>query len=161
MPVVRNLIRRLRSLPEHAWRTQRLSNEAQAVRHAVENARSPERLLFHELPEAVALPPFAETGVMADHVETFFDRLNAVLQELDNATPQLLSQARDELLDAFGLRVGEEGWRTFIVLSGELAPQVTQASLAPLLRRVASATDEHRANDWLAWTGRRCSGNVL
>ena len=60
MPVVRELIRRLKSLPEHAWRTQRLAGTTLATRHAIEVARSPERLLFQELPAVFGLTPFAE-----------------------------------------------------------------------------------------------------
>ena len=40
MPVVRALIRHLKTLPEHAWRTQRLPLEALAVRRTIETART-------------------------------------------------------------------------------------------------------------------------
>ncbi|MFN3982355.1 MAG: hypothetical protein ACK4SA_18420, partial [Caldilinea sp.] len=60
MAVVRELIRRLKALPEHAWRTQRLSPQTLAARRAIEMARSPESLLFHELPLALDVAPFSE-----------------------------------------------------------------------------------------------------
>ena len=147
MPVVRELIRRLKGLPEHAWRTQRLSDSALAVRRAIEGARSPERLLFLELPAALGCPSFAEDDVDLGQVEAFFDVLNRVLTELNSATPRLLIRARDSLLSAFGLPLGEEGWQHFRKLAGELEPQVTQPSLLPLLRRVAGATDTRAALD--------------
>lgn len=55
MPVVRELLRQMKTLPEHAWRTQRLPDHALRVRLAMERARSPEQLLFSDLPEAQSL----------------------------------------------------------------------------------------------------------
>ena len=147
MPVVRELVRRLRALPEHAWRTQHLSARALAVRRAVESARSPERLLFHELPAAVELPPFPDDALVKAQLELFFDRLNSTLQELANVTPQLMARARDALLEASGLPAGEESWMRYIVLAREMAPTVTQANLALLLRRVGDSADPRAALD--------------
>jgi len=42
-PVVRELIRRLNTLPDHAKRTQRLHPTTLALRRAVEQARAPSR----------------------------------------------------------------------------------------------------------------------
>jgi hypothetical protein len=146
MPVVRELIRRLKSLPEHAWRTQRLSETTLATRRAIELARSPERLLFQELPVVFGLTPFAETeSVDSGQVEQFFAKLNGALQELSQAMPTLLSEARDQLLQCCGLASGPEGWEQFLRLAKELAPKVHQPSLAPLLRRASEAADPRQA----------------
>ena len=146
MPVVRELIRRLKSLPEHAWRTQRLAGTTLATRHAIEVARSPERLLFQELPAVFGLTPFAETETVdSDEVEQFFANLNGALQELSQAMPNLLSEARDHLLHGCGLAAGLEGWEQFLSLAKELAPKVHHPSLAPLLRRASEAADPRQA----------------
>lgn len=55
-PVARALITRLKALPEHAWRTQRLPAQALTLRRAVDLARSPERFLFQELPRNYPKP---------------------------------------------------------------------------------------------------------
>ncbi|MCC6188633.1 MAG: hypothetical protein IT318_06335 [Anaerolineales bacterium] len=141
MPAVRELVRRLKALPEYAWRTQQVSTAAQQVRRVVDMARSPERLLFHDLPEAVGVQPFDEAESNRKQVAEFFDKLNAVLQELSEATPRLRDRARDVLLESFGLPVGEAGWETFVAMAGEMASRVTHPQLLPLLRRAADAAD--------------------
>lgn len=145
MPVVRELIRRLRSLPEYAWRTQRVSDRARAVRRVIENARSPERLLFHDLPIALDLPPFAQDRATLYDVDLFFERLNTVLDELTTAMPGAIERARDQLLAACGLPLGPTGWASFSTLATNLSERITHASLTPLVRRVAGASDERVA----------------
>ena len=53
VPVVRALFRIAKALPDFAWNTRRLPADAIAVREALYNAKSPERFLFVELPEAL------------------------------------------------------------------------------------------------------------
>ncbi len=145
MPVVRALIRNLKTLPEYAWRTQRLPPEALAVRRTIETARSPERLLFRDLPEALGLTPFDENAVDATLVELYFQHLNAALQALVNATPRLREQARDQFLTACALPTGEAGWQEFLLLAGELMPRATNPALQPLLRRAVETPDSRAA----------------
>ena len=147
MFVVRALILNLKSLPEHAWRTQRLPAEALTVRRVIETARSPERLLFRELPEAVNLPPFDEGHVELAQVEKFFERLNSALQALASATPRLREQERDEFLTACALPSGESGWQMFQTLAGEMLPFAANPVLLPLLRRAAETTDTRAAQE--------------
>lgn len=137
LPVVRDLIRRLRSLPDHAWKTQRLSPRALALRRAVEAARSPEQLLFHDLPAALDVPPFPEVDDAEYETEAFFERLNRALGELAEATPRAIAAARDALLDACGLPAGEAGWRRLRAEAAALAPAAHHPQLVPLLRRAA------------------------
>lgn len=144
MPVVRALIHNLKTLPEHAWRTQRLPAEVLAVRRTIETARSPERLLFRDLPEALGLPPFDEV-VDDGQVRLYFDQLNAALQVLTNATPKLRDQARDQFLTACALPTGDEGWQAFLALAGELLPRASNPTLLPLFRRAAETPDTRSA----------------
>jgi len=146
MPVVRELIRRMKSLPEHAWRTQRLSVPTLAARRAIEMARSPENLLFHELPTALGLLPFDEKiSDQGSEIDDFFRLLNSALLELNNAMPRLLDEARSQWLQACGLPADEDGWRQFLTLAKQLAPQVHQPTLAPLLHRASQAANEQMA----------------
>ncbi len=146
MPVVRDLIRRLKSLPEYTWRTHKLSKKTLQAREAIDHARSPETLLFHDLPEAFGLKPFVDSEEIDEtEIQRFFGHLNGALQELNDAMPVLLAQARDQLLDAFRLQHGEEGWYQFLTIARQLAPKVEQAPLAPLLRRAAEANSVESA----------------
>lgn len=157
LSVVRDLIRRLKTLPEHAWRTQRLSPTTLKARQAIERAQSPEALLLQELPQIFGVAPFAESEtVQPAEVERFFQRLNATLQELNDATPRLMLEARNQLLTACGLPADDAGWQQFLGLAIELAPKVRQSALAPLLKRAAEAPDAKLAlESALAYAGSR------
>jgi hypothetical protein len=146
MPVVRELIRRIKTLPEHVLRTQRLTTISLAARKALDTARSPESLLFHDLPLALGIEPFGKSETVdRTHVEHFFSSLNAVLEELSNVMPRLLAEARDQLLLACGLSADEKGWQEFILLANELVHIVNQPTLLPLLRRAGDSTDARGA----------------
>lgn len=145
MPVVRVLIRGLKSLPEHTWKTNRISNHAQGIRVAVDQAKSPERLLFSDLPLALELEPFEDRRLDKDKVDQFFARLNGALTELANETPRLLEWGRDKWLEACGLGAGEDNWNLFRTMAGDLAPHVTNSALLPLLKRAAESDDGRSA----------------
>jgi len=142
MPIVRELLRQIKSLPDHTLRTQRLSSQTRAVRAALDQARSPETLLFHDLPLALEVKPFAEAEEAdSAQVNLFFDRLNSSLQELAGAMPGLLAEARDALLVSCDLPPGNEGWREFAALATELSPKINEATLSPLLLRAGGTGD--------------------
>ncbi|MDW8227244.1 MAG: hypothetical protein RMJ60_05545, partial [Anaerolineales bacterium] len=127
------------------WRTRRLPESAIHLRRAVETARSPERFLFVEVPEALGLPPF-ETGEFDKaRFEVFFERLNQALDALANATPRLLLWARNVWLTACGLPAEEDGWEEFRRQAAELARRVTNPNLLPLLKRASEAADSRAA----------------
>jgi hypothetical protein len=144
MPVVRVLIRGLKSLPEHTWRTNRISHHAQGIRAAVDQAKSPERLLFSDLPLALELEPFEDRRLEKDKVDEFFSRLSGALTELSNETPRLLEWGRDTWLTACGLGKGDDNWSLFRSMAVDLIPHVTNPTLLPLLKRAAE-TDDNRA----------------
>mgnify|MGYP000870227064 CR=1 FL=1 len=145
MPVVRTLIRGLKSLPEHTWKTNRISKYAQGIRNAVDQAKSPEKLLFSDLPLALELEPFEDKRLDKDKVDQFFKRLNNALTELSNETPRLLEWGRDKWLEACGLGAGEDNWNLFRTLAGELTPHVTNSNLLPLLKRAVETQDGRAA----------------
>ncbi|MEJ5223072.1 MAG: hypothetical protein WHV44_01360 [Anaerolineales bacterium] len=141
MPVVRSLIRGIKSLPEHTLRTNRLSERTRAVRQAIEQARSPEQLLFSDLPKAVGMASFEHRDLAPEQVETFFERLNAAMTELASEMTRLLKWGRDELLMACGLETGEVGWGVFRALASDLSGRPVQPNLLPLLKRAAETND--------------------
>lgn len=145
MPVARALITRLKALPEHTWRTQRLSTRALALRRAVDLARSPERFLFQEIPEALEMPAFMGNDFNPAVFQDFFERLNQTLEELSSATPRLLEWARDTWLTACGFPVGEAGWDAFRLQAQTLVARVTHPQLIPLIKRAAETPNPHAA----------------
>ncbi|MDW8350585.1 MAG: hypothetical protein RML99_01640 [Anaerolineae bacterium] len=145
LPVVRAIIGRLRALPEHAWRTRRLPEPALELRRVVEAARSPERLLFVELPQALGMPPLDARAFDEAAFDEFFRRLNDALDALSGALPRLVAWARDTWLEACGLPVGAEGWAQFRASAAQLAPRTAQPALLPLLRRAVEAADDRAA----------------
>lgn len=138
LPIVRDLINRVRTLPDFAWRTQQLTPTTIALRRSIEIAHSPEKLLFHDLPVALNLPPFADhEGAKPQRVERFFDALNDALQELAQAMPKTITNARDQLLAACDFAAGEKGWEAFRREAAVLLPYTNQSNLLPLLKRAA------------------------
>lgn len=146
LPVVRELIRRISTLPDYARRTQRLAPLTLALRQTFEQARMPERFLFHDLPLSLNLHSFtADEEATPEHLDQFFDRLNAALAELTQALPRLMTSARDTFLVAFGFAAGEAGWLAFRAEAAVLQPYIHQPNLAPLLKRTVETTDSMAA----------------
>lgn len=141
MPIVRTLVGQMLSLPEYARRTQQLSPKTIALRRAIETARSPEQLLFQDLPKALECQPIPSDRLDPETLEEFFAHLNRALAELNAATPGRRDWARDTLLEASELPLGLAGWQTFIDISKEMRNRVNDPSLAPLIKRVTEATD--------------------
>ncbi|MDB6057678.1 MAG: hypothetical protein JWO95_1522 [Verrucomicrobiales bacterium] len=103
LDVVRPLCVFVAGLPEYTRMTQRLSVNTRAARDAILQAREPAALLFKELPMAMDLPPFGTDSNAATTARSqeFLACLQAVLEELKLAYPQLKSRIRDKLLAAF------------------------------------------------------------
>lgn len=140
LPVVRDLIRRLKSLPEHVWRTKHLSPATLAVRQAIDTARSPENLLFDALPAALDLPGFS-SDIEEGQIEAFFDDLNLALQELASRMPMLMEQSRDQWLTAAGFPSGPDGWMSFTAAAADRQASITDPELRPLLQRAVDQGD--------------------
>lgn len=141
MPIVRTLVRQLKSLPEYAWKTSAVSKEAVALRRAVELAHSPEKLLFSDLPLALSLQPITGDRLDAEALDEFFRRLNETLSELATATPRRRDWARDTFLEACELPTNADGWQTFVDIAREMTAHVSHPNLAPLVKRAAEAAD--------------------
>lgn len=140
MTVVRALVRRLRNLPEYALRTSRLSQTSLALRLAVQNASSPERLIFHDLPKALS------TDLSDPNAATHMaQRLQTALEELETAYPTLLQRARRALLQVVNLPDNDAGWAKLQQLCRDYKEQILHPTLKPLLYRIAAASDETNA----------------
>lgn len=145
MPIVRELVRQLNSLPDYAWKTNQISPEAIELRRSFEMVRSPEQLLFVDIPNALGLQPITGNGLDNRAFEEFFNRLNRHLAELAAATPRRREWARDTFLQACELEAQAEGWETFIRVAREMNGHVIGSNLAQLIKRAAEAADSTAA----------------
>ena len=99
------LLRMLRGLPEFSRQTRQVSEQAQALRRALREARAPDELLFERLPVACGLPPFrADEPEGAGRVDAFATALRESMQELQAAYPRLLQRLAERIGASFGLR---------------------------------------------------------
>lgn len=117
LPVVRSLYARIGSLPKYTLTTRNLSPEAIAARETILRAKSPERLLFMDLPAAVGCQPFQPSlsdSVDERNIEAFFDSLNSVFCEFVGCYPKLLDRVRKGILDIFDIAEDESEWLTKI-----------------------------------------------
>jgi hypothetical protein len=144
VPVVRALFRMVKALPEFAWNTRKLSPETLALRDSFHNARSPERFLFVEVPEALGLKPFSARKPRADEIETFFTALNHSLQQWAGIATKTVDEAKTILLQACGLSTDNDGWNVLRQEALRLESRVTDPQLLAFLRRVTQ-TDAGRS----------------
>jgi hypothetical protein len=158
--VARALFSMVRSLPDRAWRTNRVPPEVAAVRNVLRLAQSPERLLFTELPLAVGEQPFAaEPGMAGQHrIALFFDKLNACLQAWAGVVPDTIADAQHVLLSAFGLPPTREGWAT--LREEARSAQSLPLGLGGLFERLAAdGTDESVAESVASFVSGRSPRN--
>lgn len=102
--LVKPLVRLVRELPEFVTKTKQVSPAAQAVLHAIREARQPDRLLFEDIPTACGFAPFSTDEKSSDDdIDRFFTVLRGALAELQNAYPQLLKRLSKLLMEAFSL----------------------------------------------------------
>ena len=133
--VVARLYTAIRQLPPITRHTGKLSTaRGKALRDCFRSARSPERLLFEELPEAFGLPSLL-AGTTEGDAERFAAAMRESMGELMDFAPRTRARCRDELLCACGLPGGDAGWHGFVERAVFLAKRVRQGSLAPVLER--------------------------
>ncbi|WP_291426734.1 hypothetical protein [Deinococcus sp.] len=142
VPVVRALYKGVKSLPDTAQRTKRLPEEVLRLRDSFNQARSPEQLLFQDIPEALGLPPLTDADADEQQVETFFDALNAANTSWAEHAPKQTNQARSTLLNALGFSPNKQGWQELIAQAQELQERPLPTSLIPLINRLSATGDQ-------------------
>ncbi len=112
LSVVQPLCRFAAGLSEYVRKTKTLSQHATAVRDALMDAREPVRLIFHDLPIACGLEPFAP-GEHADttRIDSFVTTLKASIDELKLSLPALRARLADRLQTLFQLTGPFKQWR--------------------------------------------------
>lgn len=148
--VIRGLLRMTQGLPEFSHKTQRIPETTRRLRKALASAKSPEQLLFTDLPKALNL-----SGLF---VSEFFDALNEALREWSQVFPNMVNESRDRLLEACGFPTGNEGWGQLRQEARKLESHLGFAptALVPFLRRAALPGDtETSIENVLAQVGDR------
>ncbi|MFN0133650.1 MAG: hypothetical protein ACKVW3_14120 [Phycisphaerales bacterium] len=101
LDVVKPLMRFVRKLDAFSQQTRSLSPEATAVRDVLLRASEPDRLLFHDLPEACGIQAFHERKrSRGDDAATFLATFRRVVGELQRAYENLLTSVSTSLRDA-------------------------------------------------------------
>ena len=147
VPVVRELFKMVKGLPEFAWKTRKLPESTLKLRAAFENARSPEQFLFGAIPEALGVDGISAGNGKNETLEHFFEALNSNLQNWAQVAPTAIKRARDVLLESCGLTSDQEGWRKLKEQSLKIEPFVTDTQLLNFVRRVISAGADPNAGD--------------
>lgn len=138
--VISRLYAAIRQLPPITLHTNRLSSKrGKALRDCLRTARSPERLLFEELPEAFGLPSLLTNTEDAGWVEAFASAMRESMAELVDFVPKTRTFCRDALLDACGLPFGASGWHAFVERAAFLAIRIRRDAIAPVLDRAIRA----------------------
>lgn len=88
-------------LPEYSQKTEYgISKQAKDVRSAFNLSKSPERLLFQDLPKALGFESLESTSNEAQ-LAAFSESFTKALRELRNAYPELITHQRSLLAQAF------------------------------------------------------------
>lgn len=139
IPVVRSLFRRVKSLPELAWKTKRLSDETIKLRDAFEKAKSPDKFLYVDLPVALGLQPFPVSAPEKVEVEKFFISLNKSLKEWSTIATTTRTDAKASLLIACGFPATDSGWQLLREVATKLEPKENDPVLLQFFRRIIQA----------------------
>lgn len=145
--VVRHLYRMLQSLSKYARNTNSVSAETSQFRQAFDDAKSPEKLLFVDLPTVFNLPPITEKDGSEEDFEIYFEKLNHSFGELAALLPELLKKQRGILLNACRLPDSKEGWITLYDRACFLAPKVTNTELIPFLQNITNTMGDWNKAD--------------
>ena len=136
--IVRYLYKMLGSLSKYAKTTNSVSEKTGKFRQAFEDAKSPEKLLFADLPKVFGMIPITEADGSDADFDQYFKELNHCLGELSALLPNLLKTQRGILLEACKLPNSQDGWNTLYERACFLAPKVTNTELIPFLQNVAN-----------------------
>lgn len=103
LTIARPLAQFMGNLPEYASLTRRVSETAQRVRSVFALAKSPQALLFDQLPAACGLEGLEQGNPDEKALRQFADQLKQALRELKMAFPDLLKHFESLMAHAFNL----------------------------------------------------------
>jgi energy-coupling factor transporter ATP-binding protein EcfA2 len=143
LPVIRSIYAGMSSLNKYVEITSNLPDNSVKARDAILRAKSPERLLFIELPEALGCRPFEVHSSKCDkrRVAKFFDVLNEAFNALMTCYSDLLGRIRTDVFRIFDIAKTQEDWRDIIPQRAALlSGLVTDTGLRTLMNRAIDTT---------------------
>jgi len=155
--VVRALFKTLQTLPQVTLKSTRFEDIlGLKMKDCLLQARSPEELLFNDLPICYGLDPFRGNETRAGDIEVFFDKLNKSLSILQEHASNLLNQVRDNLLKKCDLPAGIEGWSELERKVSWMSSRVSHEILTPFFKCIGNgAMDNHNAKPALSFVATR------
>ncbi|WP_133510360.1 hypothetical protein [Candidatus Thiosymbion oneisti] len=163
LAIARPLAKFMGDLPEFSTTTKRVSPTAQKVRSAFTLAKSPQVLLFEQLPVACGLSSIQTSQPDEQQLRTFSERLREALRELKNAYPDLLAHFQKLTAQAFNLDRASNLADLRAVLRGRLegldSYTIDIDGLRAFIRRIIKTTgdDEEWFSNLLLFLGQKPS----
>ena len=152
LPVVRKLYVMMRPLSKYARETNAVSDRTMKFRDAFFGARSPEKMLFVDLPVAFGLKPIEDRNGDVRQFDEFFNCLNASTSELALALPKLVDEHRRHLLTVCGFEPTSEGWKDLYDKSSFLLARIGGEEICPFLQNVVNTQgDWDKADQVMAY----------
>ena len=143
--VVKRLYKIFASLPDLTLKTAQICEpRALKLREAFLNAKSPETLLFTEIPASFGIEKLSGQDASEQLFDLYFSNLNAALQYLANYALDLQNSARDKLILHCGISTGKDAWIELERRSEILAERISHSELSPFLNSVLNgAANNH------------------
>ena len=150
LAAMKPLFRFVRKLPPFTTKTTSyLSPIAQSVLQAIMQAQEPDKLFFVALPRACKVSPIdVEASESKRYTDQFCQRLQAALQEIQMAYPQLIKDCQMKLYEAFAVSGEMDKLREDLrVRSRHLSAQC----IDPVLKRftIAAIAEKPDDQEWL------------
>ena len=115
-------------LPKYTLTTQTLSEKAKGLRKVVLDAREPDTLIFHDLPNVMEYLPFSAETDTNPKTDQFFKVLRNNLDELKQAYPSLLNSVEQQLASNFSLEYKGKELRRELINIAEPLDEVTRGT---------------------------------
>lgn len=161
LTIARPLAKFMGDLPEYTNVTKRISAMAQRVRSVFALAKSPQTLLFEQLPVACGLEELQREYPDEEALRRFADKLKQALRELKTAFPDLLQHFQGLLAHAFNLDRIPDLMQLRTTLRGRLAGldryTIDADGLRAFIRRLVkdSGTEDEWFTNLLLFLGQK------
>ena len=143
LAVVRRLYAMMNTLTKYARETNAIPEHVQAFRQVFFDAKSPEKLLFLDLPNVFGLDEISEDQQNCHAFDAYFKTLNECTSILGTAFPNLIAENRKLLLEACGFENTVGGWQALYDKASFLLARMGGTDIVPFLQNIVNT-----AGDW-------------
>ncbi|WP_052349722.1 hypothetical protein [Picosynechococcus sp. NKBG042902] len=150
LTVVTPLYQFVKKLPRYTKQTKRISDEGIAVLKILQQTVEPDELLFRDLPQALGLEPITtkRSEKQLNNAKELKGRLVQVLREIYGAYDALLTESRQLIFKAFGVRSEEAKLKEDLQVR---CRYLVNQCIEPTLKRFMKAVLDSEVSDrqWL------------